>query len=102
MNTDQRVFEQNIFSTSFYRAKTKKFSPPQKCSKKFRGGEVPSAMKEIHTLPGVARKTENVVLGNAYDLIEGIAVDTHVKRIASILAFTKSKLPDNHRATLQG
>ncbi len=93
VNVNPRTFEQDIFSTGFYRAKTKNILATAKMLKKDFGGEVPRTMEEILTLPGVARKTANVALGNAYGVVEGIAVDTHVKRIASILGFTKSINP---------
>ena len=63
-----------------------------KLKEKF-GGKVPHTMEEILTIPGVARKTGNVVLGNAYGVVEGIAVDTHVRRIANILGLTASDNP---------
>jgi endonuclease-3 len=56
--------------------------------------QVPRTMDEITTLPGVARKTANIVLSNAYGVIEGIAVDTHVARLSKRLGLTKNKLPD--------
>jgi len=58
------------------------------------GGEVPDAMEDLLTLRGVARKTANIVLGNAFGTVEGIAVDTHVKRLANRLGFSKQKDPD--------
>jgi endonuclease III len=57
-------------------------------------GEVPDTMEELITLRGVARKTANIVLGNAYGKVEGIAVDTHVKRLANRLAFSAESDPD--------
>src|SRR5438874_4579812 len=57
------------------------------------GGEVPRAMDEILTLPGVARKTANVVLGTAYGIPSGIVVDTHVQRIANRLDLTRNEDP---------
>ncbi len=93
VNASPHIFEQDIFSTGFYRAKTKNILASAKKLKKDFGGEVPRTMDEILTLPGVARKTANVVLGNAYGVVEGIAVDTHVKRIAGILGLTKSSNP---------
>ncbi len=93
VNADPRAFEQDIFSTGFYRAKTKNILASAKLLKKKFGSGVPRTMKEILTLPGVARKTANVVLGNAYGVVEGIAVDTHVRRIAGILGLTKSNNP---------
>jgi endonuclease-3 len=58
------------------------------------GGVVPDTMKELVTLPGVARKTANIVLGNAFGTVEGIAVDTHVRRVSGRLGFTQHEDPD--------
>ena len=58
------------------------------------GGEVPGTMEELLTLRGVARKTANIVLGNAFGVVEGIAVDTHVRRLAERLGFSSEKDPD--------
>jgi endonuclease-3 len=58
------------------------------------GGEVPGSMEELITLRGVARKTANIVLGNAFGVVEGIAVDTHVKRLANRLGFSQASDPD--------
>jgi endonuclease-3 len=58
------------------------------------GGEVPGSMDELITLRGVARKTANIVLGNAFGVVEGIAVDTHVKRLANRLGFSQESDPD--------
>jgi endonuclease-3 len=58
------------------------------------GGEVPDTMEDLITLRGVARKTANIVLGNAYGQVEGIAVDTHVKRLANRLGFSAEPDPD--------
>ncbi len=57
-------------------------------------GEVPDTMEDLLTLRGVARKTANIVLGNAFDTVEGIAVDTHVKRLANRLGFSAESDPD--------
>lgn len=57
-------------------------------------GQVPKTMSELTELPGVARKTANIVLGNAYGVVEGIAVDTHVKRLAQRLGLSKNKSPE--------
>ncbi len=81
---DPKVFEQEIHPCGFYRAKTKNIiAAAQKIKKDF-GGIVPRTMKKMLTLRGVARKTANVVLGNAYGVVEGIAVDTHVIRFAAV------------------
>ncbi|MGH2634579.1 MAG: endonuclease III [Actinomycetota bacterium] len=58
------------------------------------GGTVPDTMEDLITLRGVARKTANIVLGNAYGKVEGIAVDTHVKRLANRLGFSEQSDPD--------
>ena len=73
-------FEQDIRSTGFYRNKAKNILAAAKMIKKEFGGTIPKKMEEILTIPGVARKIANVVLGNAYGVIDGIAVDTHVRR----------------------
>jgi endonuclease-3 len=58
------------------------------------GGEVPNTMEDLVTLRGVARKTANIVLGNSFGIVEGIAVDTHVKRLANRLGFSEQAEPD--------
>lgn len=90
---DPAEFEKDIHSTGFFRNKTKNILAAAKMVKEKFGGEVPRTMAEILTVPGVARKTANVVLGNAYGVVEGIAVDTHVMRLAQKLGLTKHKNP---------
>ncbi len=93
LSADPKEFEQDIFSTGFYRAKAKHIlATAQKIRAEFHD-TVPRSMKELVTLPGVARKTANVVLGNAYGVIEGIAVDTHVMRLSFVLGLTKHHDP---------
>ncbi|HZD17937.1 MAG TPA: endonuclease III [Actinomycetota bacterium] len=65
-------------------------------------GEVPNTMEDLLTLRGVARKTANIVLGNAFGKVEGIAVDTHVKRLANRLGFSEQKDPDKVEQDLMG
>jgi endonuclease-3 len=77
-----RAFERDIYETGFYRAKAKNILRAAKMVKEKFGGRLPRTMKEMLMIPGVARKTANVVLGNAYGIVEGIAVDTHVRRLA--------------------
>ena len=77
-----KEFEQDIKPTGFYRNKAKNILAAAKIIRKRFDGKLPRTMEEILTIPGVARKTANVVLGNAYGIIKGIAVDTHVKRFA--------------------
>ena len=78
-------FEKDIRSTGFYHSKAKNILKAAKIIKDEFGGSVPKTMEEILTLPGVARKTANVVLGNAYGVVQGIAVDTHVHRLSQRL-----------------
>ena len=85
VNADLQEFEQDIKSTGFYHAKAKNILASAKIVKEKYYGIVPKSMQDILTLPGVARKTANVVLGNAYNVIEGIAVDTHVHRLSQRL-----------------
>jgi len=89
----QKDFEQDIYSTGFYRNKAKNILKAAKLVKNKFGCKLPKTMKEMLTLPGVARKTANVVLGNAYGVIEGIAVDTHVRRLAKRFGLTKHNDP---------
>ena len=90
---DIKVFEQEIRSTGFYRAKARNIIASCGIIDKRYGSRVPDTMKEILTLPGVARKTANVVLGNAYGIVEGIAVDTHVRRLSRRMGFTAEENP---------
>ncbi len=90
---DQKKFEQNIYSTGFYRAKTKNILAAAKLVKEKFGGKIPKTMEEMLMIPGVARKTANVVLGNAYGVVEGIAVDTHVRRLARAFGLTHHTNP---------
>lgn len=81
-------FARDIYSTGFYRNKAKHILASAKIVAEEFGGNVPNTMEEILTLPGVSRKTANVVLGNAYGVVEGIAVDTHVRRLARLWKLT--------------
>jgi endonuclease-3 len=90
----QEVLEQNIRSTGFFRNKAKNIiGASQRIVKEF-GGKVPQMMEELLTLPGVARKTANVVLGNAFGIAAGVVVDTHVHRISRRLGLTKQDTPE--------
>ena len=83
-----RVFEEEIRSTGFYRNKTKSvLGAASRLARDF-GGKVPDNMAALLTLPGVARKTANVVLGGAFGKCEGIVVDTHVIRLSQRLKLT--------------
>lgn len=85
--------EQEIRPTGFFRNKTKSVMGASKGILENFGGDVPRTMEEILTLPGVARKTGNVVLGTAYGIASGIVVDTHVQRIANRLDLTRNEDP---------
>lgn len=85
--------QNDIRPTGFYRNKAKNIQGASRVMLDDFGGAVPRKMEEILTLPGVARKTANVVLGNAYGTIEGIVVDTHVIRLAGRLGLTMQKDP---------
>ena len=90
---DLRSFENEIRSTGFYRQKAKNIINAAKKILKDFNGKVPKTMQELVTLPGVARKTANIVLYNGYGVIEGIAVDTHVRRLSQRLGLSKTKDP---------
>jgi endonuclease-3 len=85
--------EQEIRPTGFFRNKTKSVMGASKGILENFGGEVPRTMEEILTLPGVARKTGNVVLGTAFGIASGVVVDTHVQRIANRLELTRHEEP---------
>lgn len=86
--------EEFVRSTGFYKNKAKNIKGAAQAIVSKSGGEVPRTMKELLELPGVARKTANVVLYSAFGVIEGIAVDTHVRRLSQRLGFTKNKDPE--------
>ena len=88
-----KEFEMDIRETGFFRAKTKSILTTARLVKEKFGGKVPRTMDEILTLRGVARKTANVVLGNAYGIIEGVAVDTHVRRLSNRLGLSHHSDP---------
>src|SRR3989344_7739577 len=75
-------FKKDIHSSGFYKNKTKNILAAAKMVKNEFGGRVPKTMAEMITIPGVARKTANIVLHNAHGVVEGIAVDTHVIRLS--------------------
>ena len=84
----------DIKPTGFFNQKTKSIRGACERIVAVYGGMVPNTMEELITLPGVARKTANIVLGNSYEVVEGIAVDTHVRRVGERLGFTSEKDPD--------
>ncbi len=88
-----KEFEQDIRETGFFRAKAKAILTTAKLVKEKFNGKVPKTIDDILTLRGVQRKTANVVLGNAYGIVEGIAVDTHVRRLSNRLGISKHSDP---------
>lgn len=90
---NRRTFEKDIRETGFFRNKAKNILAAAKIIKKKYHGKIPCTMEEMLALPGVARKTANVVLGNACGVVEGIAVDTHVRRFARRFDLTYSADP---------
>lgn len=94
LNVPVEELEQDIRPTGFYRNKAKSLRACcQTLMEKF-GGELPRSIDELVQLPGVGRKTAAMVLGNAYGINQGIAVDTHVKRVAQRLGLSAQSNPD--------
>jgi len=93
-NADLKELEEDIRSTGFYRNKAKNI---KKCCQmlieKF-NSQIPKTMEKLLELPGVARKTANIVLSNAFGVVEGIAVDTHVRRLTKRLGLSMNSDPD--------
>jgi len=91
LKVSPRELEKDIQSTGFFRNKTKSIQGASKVLTEQYGGAVPRTMEELLELPGVARKTANVVLGNAFEIKAGVVVDTHVTRLSHRLDFTQQK-----------
>ena len=89
----QEELEQDIRPTGFYRNKAKNIRAAAQLIITNFGGEVPNSMADLLTLPGVARKTANVVLGNAFGIVEGFVVDTHIGRLARRFGWTSNEDP---------
>ena len=87
------TLEKVIRSTGFFNAKAKSLRGMAKALVEKHGGEVPRTMAELHALPGVGRKTANVVLGNVWNTPDGVVVDTHVGRLARRLGWTRNADP---------
>jgi endonuclease-3 len=92
-NTPPEELEAAIKPTGFYRTKARYIQAACRIIAERHSGEVPGQMEQLIALPGVARKTGNVVLGNAYGVVEGVVVDTHVGRVARRLGLTASDDP---------
>lgn len=91
LKVSEKELQQDIRTTGFFRNKTKSIQGTAKWLLEQHGGEVPDTMEELLELPGVARKTANVVLGNAFGIRSGVVVDTHVTRLSHRLGLTAEK-----------
>jgi endonuclease III len=89
----QEELEQDIRSAGFYRNKAKNIRTASQLLITYYHGEVPANMTDLLKLPGVARKTANVVLGNAFGIVEGFVVDTHIGRLARRFGWTENEDP---------
>jgi endonuclease-3 len=92
-NADINELGKDIYTTGFYHQKAKHIIGSAQLILTEFGGKVPDTMEELLKLPGVGRKTANIVLARGYDIIEGIAVDTHVTRLSQKLGFTTNNDP---------
>src|SRR5437667_2940007 len=92
--------QEDIRTTGFFRNKTKSIQGTAKMLLEQYGGRVPDTFEELLELPGVARKTANVVMGNAFGIASGFVVDTHVGRLAQRLGLTKNTNPEKTKLDL--
>ena len=99
---DPAELEADIRPTGFYRNKARSLQGMARALLDEHGGEVPRSMAGLVSLPGVGRKTANVVLGNAFDVDEGVVVDTHVRRVSRRLGLTAEKDPEKIEQDLLG
>jgi endonuclease III len=93
-DADPTDLEETIRPTGFFRNKAKSLQGMARALVEDHGGEVPPTMEDLVALPGVGRKTANVVLGNAFSIDEGVVVDTHVRRLSNRLGFTSQSDPE--------
>lgn len=91
---DPQKFEQEIKPTGYYKEKAKRILEAARVVQTQFSGQVPCTMEAMLQIPGVGRKTANIVLGVGYGVVEGIAVDTHVRRLARVLGLTDETDPD--------
>jgi endonuclease-3 len=91
LKVSNRELEKDIRTTGFFRNKTKSIQGTARLLVDQYGGEVPNSMAELLELPGVARKTANVVMGNAFGIASGVVVDTHVTRLSHRLGLSEEK-----------
>ena len=101
IEVSQAELEKDIHSTGFFRNKAKNIKAASQRLVEVYGGEIPRTMEEILTLGGVARKTANVVLGNAFGIASGVVVDTHVGRLSQRLGLSEQKTAEKIELDLQ-
>jgi endonuclease III len=94
LNVPQSELERDIHSTGFYKNKAKNIQGACQALVEKHNSQVPRTMDELRALPGVGRKTANVVLGNAFGIASGVVVDTHVTRLSQRLALTEQTNPE--------
>jgi endonuclease-3 len=93
-NADLKDLEQNLNKLGLFRQKSKFIKKTATIISNKYKGKIPKTMKELTSLPGVGRKTANIILGNLYGIVEGIAVDTHVTRLSRLFGLTNNKDPN--------
>ena len=101
LSVAREELERDIHSTGFFRNKAKNIQAACEKIVEVFGGEIPQTMDELLTLNGVARKTANVVLGNAFGIASGVVVDTHVSRLSQRLGLTAETVPEKIERDLQ-
>ena len=89
-----KEFQNAIHACGFYRAKTRNILAAAKYIKEKYNGKLPRTMAEMVKVPGIGRKSANVILGNAYGVVEGIAIDTHMMRLSRVLGLSTEKTPE--------
>jgi endonuclease-3 len=99
---NQRVFERDIREIGFFRTKARNIIKTARIIQTKYHGIIPKTMAELTELPGIGRKTANVILGNAYGVVDGIAVDTHVIRLSRLFGLTKHSDPGKIEQDLMG
>lgn len=99
-DADLTELEEELRPTGFYRQKAKTVKEVNRAICDYHGGKVPASMEEMVTLPGIARKSANVVLNTAFNMPTGIIVDTHVSRVAPRIGLSKKEKPEEIEADL--
>ena len=99
---EQEELEEVIRSTGFFRNKARNLIGLATALVEEHGGELPKDIASLSALPGIGRKTANVILGNAFGIDEGVVVDTHVKRLSGRLGLTREKTPEKVEKDLMG